>query len=301
MHKAVYHARYFLRTSIGGMRGSPVTCFVSMLTIGVTLLLIGVFLLFLQNMHSVLDRFGESLSIRVFLNDAVSSEEIARFRQRFASIEGVSKLQFVSKEEALQRFQGRVGMEADLLEGLGENPLPASFELQVEPAWRTRENLRELAGEIEGIPGIDEVSYGGQWAEAYARFINLAQGVSAALGGVLIFSALLIVANTIQLAIYARRDELEILSLVGASRMFANTPFLLEGMVQGLMGGLIALGLLYTAFLSLVPRFGGGWTFLLGNVPPRFLSGEVGLDLVLGGALLGFAGSALALATRKRA
>jgi len=223
------------------------------------------------------------------------------FKGRFASIEGVSQVEFVSKEEALRRFQSRAGVQADLLEGLGENPLPASFELRLEPSWRSKEKLERVASEITGIPGIEEVTYGGQWAEGYARFIELARIVSAALGGVLGFATLLIVANTIQLAIYARRDELEILSLVGASRLFANTPFLLEGLLQGLLGGSLALALLYTLFRLLLPSVAGGWAFLLGSVPPQFLSASGMTALIATGSLLGIFGSALALATRKRA
>ncbi len=300
MRLSPHRLQYFLRSAVSGMRANPVTTLVATVTIGMTLLLIGVFLLLLQNMESVMGRFGDSLHVSVYFEDGLPQGEIETLVDRFTAIEGVSSLTFISKEEALNRFRERVAGQAGLLEGLEENPLPASVELALDPERRSLADLKQVAASIEGIPGIDEVISGGDWVDGYASFINLARVVSVALGGVLAFAALLIVANTIQLAIYARRDELEILQLVGASRTFAGTPFLLEGFMQGLLGGCCALFLLYSLFELLLPFMASGWTFLLGNVPPHFLSTSGMLALVLSGAGLGLLGSGVALMTARR-
>ena len=120
------------------------------------------------------------------------------------------------------------------------------------------------------------------------------RGVGVGLGIILAFATLLIVANTIRLGVFARRDELEILSLVGASRPFVQTPFLIEGMVQGAVGGAIALGMLYALFRLVLPGFEFGLELLVGTAPRFFSSGEA-LILVAGGAGLGLFGSAAAL------
>jgi cell division transport system permease protein len=200
----------------------------------------------------------------------------------------------VGRAEALERFRDITGGAA-LLEGLEENPLPSSLEITLAPASRTTEGLRILAAALEGLPGVDEVAHGSDWIEGYARVTSLVRVSGYALGTVLCLATLLIVANTIRLGVYAREDELEILALVGASRTFVRTPFLIEGTLQGAVGGLLAAGLLFVAFRVLVPQLEYGLTFLLGHAVPRFFSvGEVAA-LVAGGAALGLVGSMAAL------
>jgi cell division transport system permease protein len=269
-------------------------------TIAMALLLIGVFLLMLENMDHVLDRFDDSLVVTVYLENDVSEQDVQVFRNRFSSIEGVAGTVFVSKEEALDRFRNRVGDQGGLLDGLDENPLPPSFELSLEQESSSIESLALVAQSIDGIPGVDEVSYAQEWVSGYESFLSLARIIGMALGGVLAFAALLIVANTIQLTIYARRDELDILALVGASRTFAGVPFLLEGLLQGFAGGISAVALLYVLYELLLPYTAAGWSFLLGNVPPQFLSDAGTLLIVAVGAGLGLLGSAVALTTAKR-
>jgi cell division transport system permease protein len=296
----VHRAQYFLRSALGGLRASPVTSVVSVVTIAMALLLIGVFLLLLENMDHVLDRFGDSLVVTVYLENDVSAAEVESFRTRFASIEDVVGTVFISKEEALNRFRNRVGDQGGLLDGLDENPLPASFELSLEQESSSIESMALVAQSIDGIPGVDEVSYAQEWVRGYESFLSLARVIGLALGGVLAFAALLIVANTIQLTIYARRDELDILALVGASRTFAGVPFLLEGLLQGVAGGISAVALLYVLYELLLPYTVAGWSFLLGNVPPQFLSDAGTLLIVAVAAGLGLLGSAVALTTAKR-
>jgi cell division transport system permease protein len=296
----IHRAQYFLRSALGGLRASPMTSLVSVVTIAMALLLIGVFLLLLENMDHVLDRFGDSLVVTVYLENNVSEQDVQAFRNRFSSIEGVVGTVFISKEEALDRFRNRVGDQGGLLDGLDENPLPPSFELSLGEESSSIEALALVAQSIDGIPGVDEVSYAQEWVSGYENFLSLARIIGMALGGVLAFAALLIVANTIQLTIYARRDELDILALVGASRTFAGVPFLLEGLLQGVAGGISAVVLLYVLYELLLPYTAAGWSFLLGNVSPQFLSDAGTLLIVAVGAGLGLLGSAVALTTAKR-
>ena len=128
------------------------------------------------------------------------------------------------------------------------------------------------------------------------RTVALVRAAGLGIGGVLALAAVLIVSNTIRLAVYARRDEIEILLLVGGSRSFVSIPFLLEGLVQGLTGGALALGALYGVYQLLLPSLQGGLTFLLGNATPGFLGAEGALWLLVAGASLGVLGSAAALA-----
>jgi cell division transport system permease protein len=207
----------------------------------------------------------------------------------------VERAEPVSKQAALERFRRRMGGDAELLEGLDENPLPASIEVDLVPAERSSEGLASLAARLAALPGAAEVSHGHAWVEGYARALSLMQAAAFAIGGVLALAALVIVTNTIRLAVYARRDEIDILMLVGATRTFVSIPFLLEGLVQGVLGGLLALALVYGVFSLLGGPLQGAFTFLLGHATPAFLGGGARAALVAGGAALGVVGSAAAL------
>jgi cell division transport system permease protein len=294
MTRTAYKWLLFVRTAIRGIASSPVTSGISIVTIGVTLVLVGAFALLLRNMEELLDQFGDDLRVTAYLESDVSREALRALQDRVLAIPGVEDVEALSQDEALERFRASVGSGSALLDGLDINPLPASLEISLRDDRRSAEGMEAVAKAIEGLAGVESLSSGRDWVEGYLRAVALVRGVGVGLGIILALATLLIVSNTIRLGIYARRDELEILSLVGASRPFVQTPFLLEGLVQGAAGGVIALGLLYTLFRLVLPGFEFGLELLVGTAPRFFASGEA-LILVAGGAGLGLFGSAAAL------
>jgi cell division transport system permease protein len=285
---------YFWRTTVRGLRGSPVTTAVAVITIGVSLVLVGAFQLLLRNMEELLDEFGEDLHVTAYLEDGLGAGERRRIEELILTVEGVESVRAVSKAEAMERFRSGVGAGASLLDGLAENPLPASIEILLVPERRSPEGMRIVVESIRGLPGIAELASGQDWVEGYLRAIALVRGTGIGLGLILALATLLIVTNTIRLAVFARRDELEILWLVGASRSFMNTPFLIEGCVQGAVGGTVAVALLYGIFRLILPGFEFGLEIVLGAAPRFFTAGEA-LVLIGEGALLGFVGSLAAV------
>jgi cell division transport system permease protein len=287
--------RYFLRTALLGLRASPMTTTIAVATIGVTLLLVGAFALLVSNMERLLDRFGEDILVSAYLEVGLPGEEQRALLERVQSAPGVESVRLVSEEEAMQRFrEGSAGRDF-LLEGLDENPLPASLEITLVPESKSSEGLAILVAALEGLRGIDEFGYGTSWVEGYARAMALIRGIGIAIGAVLALATLLIVSNTIRLAVYARRDEIEILRLVGAGRSFVSIPFLVEGLIQGSLGGVVAVALLYGFFRILLPGLEGGLEFLLGFAKPVFIGTEGVLGLIVAGAALGTLGCGLAL------
>jgi cell division transport system permease protein len=282
------------RSALRGLAASRVTTTVAVLTIAIALLLVGAFALVVGNMHGLIEHLGEELQVTAYLEAGLPQDDQRSLAERVATIEGVERVDWVSEQEAWERFRKSMG-GATLLEGLDENPLPASLEIRLLPGHRTPEGLAILEESLDGLGGVDELSRGQQWVEGYARATALVRGAAIGLGGVLGVAALLIVANTIRLALYARKDELEILSLVGASRTFIRIPFLLEGTIQGLLGGLLAVALLYVAFQLFVPQMRYGLELILGNTEPRFFGGPGVLRLIISGGALGMLGSITAL------
>jgi cell division transport system permease protein len=287
--------RWWVRSAAAGLRGGPFTSLVAVATIAVTLLLVGAFALLVTNMEALLERFGDELRISAYLEDGLGAEAEQALAERVRGLPGVGAVTLVGKQEALARFRASVGGGAALLEGLDENPLPASLEVVLAPEQRSPDGLAALAAQLRELPGVDDLAYGLDWVEGYTRALAFVRGAGTVIGAVLALAALLIVANTIRLAVYARRDEIEILLLVGASRAFVAVPFLLEGFGQGALGGGLAAGLLYAVYRFTLPGLGDALAFLMGHADPQFLGSGAVLALVAGGAGLGVIGSSLAL------
>ena len=277
-----------------GIRRASTTSLLAVLTIAVVLVLVGSAALLVENMSGLLDEFGAELQVTAYLEPGLPAEAQRELAERVGSAPGVEAVLLVDEAAALARFE-RIAGGAELLAGLEENPLPASIEVRLRADARTAESLAVLTDSLEGLPGIAELAQGQEWIEGYARAVALARGIATGIGIVLGLAALLIVANTIRLAVYARRDELDILALVGASRTFVRVPFLLEGTIQGLLGGLVALLVVWGAYELLLPKVRFGLELVLGRAELHFFTTVESVRLVLAGAGLGLLGSMTAL------
>jgi cell division transport system permease protein len=280
--------------ALRGIRRASTTSSLAVLTIAIVLVLVGSASLLVQNMTGILDEFGAELQLTAYLDSSTSESDQRELAQVVAAAPGVDHVEFVTKKEALERFE-RIAGGPELLAGLEENPLPASLEIHLLPEARTAEAIGILESSLDGLPGIDELAQGQEWIESYSRAVSLIRAVALGISIVLGMAALMIVANTIRLAVYARRDELEILALVGASRTFVRVPFLLEGTLQGLLGGLIALLVVYGAYEMLLPQIRFGLELVVGRAELRFFTTAESIRLIASGSGLGLLGSIIAL------
>lgn len=294
--RTLHRLVYFLRTALVGLRTTPVTSAVAVATIAITLLLAGSFTLVLGNMEDLLERFGAHLQVTAYLEQGLDARALRGLRELAAGLEGVESVELITEEAALARFEAGVGAKLGIRDVLEGNPLPASLELRLSEKGRSGGGARRVAEALRSVPGVAEIGHGQQWVEGYARALQAARTAALAFGLVLALATLLIVANTIRLAVYSRRDEIEIQWLVGAGRTFIAVPFLLEGFLQGLLGGALALALLLLLYGLVLPAQADGLEFVLGYARPRFLSGGELAALLAAGTLLGALGSASALA-----
>jgi cell division transport system permease protein len=277
-----------------GIRRASTTSLLAVVTIAVVLVLVGSAWLLIGNMSSLLDEFGAELQLTAYLDGDLSEAGQNELAERVSREPGVEKVAVVTQADALVRFE-KIAGSAELLAGLAENPLPPSLEITLAPEARTPAAIDALSASLAELPGFDELAHGQDWIEGYARAIALVRGLALGLGAVLALAALLIVANTIRLAVYARRDELDILALVGASRTFVRVPFLLEGTIQGLLGGCVALAVVFGLYVLLLPRLESGLQLVIGRVGLDFFSTAQSIGLVAAGAALGLLGSITAL------
>lgn len=294
MRRGLIQTLYCVRTAVRGLWSSPVTSVVAIATIGVTLVLVGAFALLLRNMEDLLDDFGDDLRVTAYLDVGISPQDQRALAERVAQLDGVESVDEISADEALARFRSSVGGAGALLDGLDSNPLPPSLEIALVPDRRSAGGLAGVVAALEGMPGVSDLTSGRDWVEGYLRAVGVVRAVGIGLGVILAFATLLIVANTIRLGVFARREELEILSLVGAGRAFVRTPFLLEGVMQGAAGGGVALLLLFAIYSLVLPGLEFGLEMVVGTAP-RFFSGGESAFLIGGGAGLGLVGSAAAL------
>lgn len=286
---------YFLKRALVNVRQNVFVNVVTIGTITLALLIVALFLLVFVNMENVADSFSERVQVTVYFDRELPVAEQSALRSRITSLAGVSRVGYVSREEAMKRFKNRLRGQETLLEGVRPEVLPASLEITLKRSGRDTQSVETIVTALKRIPGITEVQYGEEWVKRFNTFLNFMRLLGALLGAFLVIAVIFIVSNTIKLTIYARRDELEVMSLVGATKFFIKAPFLIEGIIQGGAGALLAMALLlgsYELFLQNADSFlifnpvASGLSFLpLEHVGAIFLAGIV----------LGFIGSLTSL------
>lgn len=277
------------------MRQSPVLCSAAVGTVAVALIILAFFAIIVLNVQKLTRHWSEDVQVVAFI-DALPDERL--LQQWMSNIQGfpeVANVDFVSHAEALKRFKKRLGDDADLLEGVDPDILPASFEIILKEDSRNQAGVSAVVTRLRQNAGLSDLRYGQEWLERFESFVALLHLAGAILGGFLLFAALFIVSNTIRLTLYARRDELEIMALVGATPIFIKSPFLLEGALQGALGGALAVAGAYALFQLFLQQ--GLNSLLLASGVDRvtFLPLSWQLLLIAAGLLLGLAGSLLSL------
>lgn len=264
--------------------------------ITVAFLVTGIFLLLTLKLGTVVARWSEDFQVIVFLHDGVTPEQLTFLQKRLDGEMAVREVISVSKEKALAHFRRQIRGQESLLEGLGSNPLPASFQLRIRKKYQTADALGQLAASLKQMEGVEDVLYGQEWIERLTSAIHVMKVVGVVIGAVLGVAALFIVANTIRLAVDARAREIEIMRLVGATRAYIKIPLILEGTLQGGLGAALAMGLLYVLYRVTLWQLGTSASLILaGPEIGRFLETEYRVAMVGAGAILGGVGSLVAV------
>ena len=240
--------RYILQDAVVNIRRSGWGGLASIGTIAVSFVIVGIFLIITGNLGAIVAEWKEQFQVTVFLEDTITAEQMALLRKRIQGEPAVKAVTYTSKEEALQSFKRELRGKESLLEGLGENPIPASLQLKIHEAYQTPEGLRQFTAFLSRLEGVEDVMYGQEWVDRLNSVIRMLRLLGLSVGLALGMASLLIVSNTIRLAVYARGEEIEIMRLVGATKLHIRAPFLLEGMIQGGLGAGLALLLLFGAY-----------------------------------------------------
>jgi cell division transport system permease protein len=259
----------------------------------VSLLIFGTFLILFVNLNTWVKGWGQSLSMSVYLQDGVSEIKKQEVTAFIENLQGSEIKRFISKEDALRHLRSALGSQAGLLEGLSNNPLPASFEVVFADSDSEKIDPQKIKKDLEAVDGVEDVQYSEEWLKRFEGLLKMIRLVGFIIGGFLCVGILLIVTNTIKLTIYSRRDEIEILKLVGATDWFVKAPFLLEGMIQGILSGILALSALFFGYLLLSTK---KMHFLgLAVLDFTFIPREYAVYIFLISVALGILGSLIAV------
>ena len=272
---------YALTEALMAIRRSKLTALATVGSLTVFMFLMGLFLILHANLSALAEGIRQRVQIEAFLDDDVGPQEAQDLAGRIASLEPVETVSYVDKDSALAVFREHFG--AQTLEVLDRNPLPASLKIELRDDHRTFDRVEETAERIAEFAGVTEVEYGRRWLSRLDALLSAVSLATLAIGLILAVCTVLLVATTIRLAFHARHRAVEIMHLVGADRRLITAPFLIEGALYGLGGGLLGIILVSLSFLA-VSRFLTGLRF----VPAPLLLGLVVLALLLGtlGSLL---------------
>jgi cell division transport system permease protein len=283
---------YFFVEAFTSLWRSRLVNAISIGTIAVSLFVLGAFLTVAGNLGDLVSRWTEKIQIIVYLEADIEDRVRVSLENRLGEDPAVESLDLVDQEEALERFKTLFRDLSSLPEDLGENPFPASFEVNLRPGHQSPTEVQRLAEAFADVPGVQEIQYDLLWIERLATGVRLLRGVGAFLGGILVLAGIFTISNVIRLTVYAREDELDIMRLVGATRAYVKGPFVVEGMLQGGLGGLLAAGLLWLALRWLARDL--ATSGLLGRTAFA-LPNEITIALIVGGMVVGVVGSLVSL------
>ena len=239
---------YYFKHAVSNILSNQWIHFISIGTISISLLLFGAFTLFFVNVNTWMVEWGQSLSMSVYLNDGIQRDVKDEIESIIKGLPGAEITGYISKEKAEADLIAALGEQAGLLDGITSNPLPASFEITFKDRKEHKVDAKRIKVFLEQLEGVDEVQYSQQRLQRLEDPIYILNLGRLPVGGLFSVAVLFIITNTIKLTIYSRRDEIEIFKLVGATDWFVKIPFLIEGAIQGVLSGFIALLILFLAY-----------------------------------------------------
>ena len=282
---------YFVREVFNSLKRNNWMSVASVGTVAVSLFIFGMFLMLVMNMNKMMESLESQVQIKVYLKDNFSRDDARALEVDLKNMQGVEKVTFVPKEEAMEKFKERLGDQKPLLEALDDtNPLPDSFEVMlIQP-----ELVKTAAEAIEKFEGVEAAKYGQDVMEHLFDITRLIRIFGFALMFVLALATLFIIANTIRLTVFARRKEIAIMKYVGATDWFIRWPFVLEGMVMGLFGSLIASIILRFSYAGITAKIYSTLAFFP-LIPEYPFLDYVTCVVMLGGMIMGAIGSAVSI------
>ena len=289
---------YFLREALRRIWVSKRTSFVAVAMISISLLIVGSFLLVAENLGRAAAQWQGKSRIVIYLEPTATPQQSAAIDAYLRARPELARRRLVTREEALARFKSYFANLSEVVGQLDENPFPPSFEVEVDPRLAQSRGLVNNIAALRTMEGVDQVQYDWEWLTRLRRLVNVINVIGLVAGGILGIAAAFTIANVIRLTMLLYREEIEIMRLVGATERIIRGPFLIEGLLQGTIGGIVSVALLFALYelarRSLAPSSSILWSFLfLGFLPWQKIAA-----LIAGGMFAGWFGSWLSVRER---
>ncbi len=268
---------------------------ITVITIALSVLIVTAFTLFFSNVTSLMDSWQKGIRVMVYLQPDLDAATIKEKEMKIKGLYGVKEVRYIPKSEALETLRLQMRRQSSLLDNLTENPLPDAFEVKMMASSQQIAKIEDLAQRLQSYVWVAEVEYGQIWLGRFTNIFKLLKLSGFAMGGLFFMAAVFIVANTIRLVIYSRREEVEIMRLVGASDSFIAIPFYIEGLILGALGGIIGLTSLFVLFVLISSSVDNGNNISMSVLNIRFLSPLFMLEALFTSMLVGLLGCFLSL------
>lgn len=236
-----------MREALAAFRRSPLLSILSIAMISLSLLVVGLFAIAAHNIRRVLDRVEARVEVVAYLRDDADFNQVMAARSEMMKVPAVREVRYVSREQALEIARQELPEFQQIFGSMESNPLPASLEVALKPQQTGPEAVKSVAQRLSQLPFVEDVQYGREWLDKVYLLRKVAGATTVVLGGSFAVVAALIIGAAIRIAVFSRRDEISIMRLVGATDSFVRRPFILEGLMAGVLGGLLALVFTYTA------------------------------------------------------
>jgi cell division transport system permease protein len=252
-----------------------------------------VFLLFFENASRIIESWNQGGRAMIYFTDEFTLDMMPQFKVRINALGDIEEMVYISKDQAFNKLKKEMSSQSAFLKTLEDNPLPDALEIRMR-SYNSFEEVQTFAGKIKAIDIVEDVEYGQGWLGKFLNVFNLFKITGYAMCSMFFLIALFITSNTVRLAFYSRKIEVEIMRLVGATENFIKAPFYVEGLLQGFFGGLLGLIVLLITYLAISSGIAQNLASYI-YVDIRFLSIKMVFLIILGSTFLGWFGCYLSL------
>lgn len=284
--------KMFILDALKSLKRNKTITLASIVTVSATLFIFGVFLLVAQTINMGVESVESKVEIKAYLADGITTTEQSNVETIINAVEGVKEVYYETKEEAFENFKERLGEDNSILTGFSEdrNPLPNSFVISLEEP----EAAMRVEDALTGVRGVEDVGNERETVEKIIGLARLIRSMGVVIFIILVLVSLFLISNTIKLTVYSRRREIGIMKFVGATDWFIRWPFIIEGMIMGLVGGIIAFGVVYSAYRVIYADVTQSM-FYAELVTPQFVLQNFSWQFGVTGLVIGALGSFIAL------
>ena len=283
----------FIKTTFSNIKSNKQLFSLSVATNFIAFTVLGIFFLLFVNLDILFSSWDKHIQVIVYLDDKISNSNKKKIELLFNSNDKIDSTIFVSRDQAWESFRDKFSSKSNFVTSLNFNPLPDSYTLRFASGPDRLINIRNFSEKIKNENGVESVEYGEKWISRFEQFMIFLRGFILVFGVVLFSGMILIISNTIKLSIYSRKDEIDLMTLLGATNQYIKVPLLLEGILQGVSGSLLALVSVKLIHLYIVFWFQGSLESVFRGLELQYLTKPIIFSVISTGIIVGVLGSSI--------